>query len=446
MPRRQHMVLSAFFYNPQGDHRLSWRHRAAPGREIFDLDYYRNLAEIAEEAKIDTIFIADHLGIWDTFESGVAHYANARLEPLSLVAALSAVTKKIGFIVTASTSYNEPYNIARTFASLDHLSKGRVAWNVVTSALEEEAKNFGLSANIGHATRYQRAEEFLEVVIKLWDSWEDAALLMDKESGYFADPSKVHYLDHASTHFKVRGPLNVARSPQGRPLIVQAGSSEAGRELATDFADIHFAVFRNEEEGKQYRADVEMRLAKKGRTAESFLLLPGVLPVVASSRQEAGERQAELEELMIDRVSLDLLSSWSGMDLSSHALDGPMPDLPDEAKFDGWRTWLNIVKSETNSSATVRELARKIANTGSVPMVSGTVNDVADQLEGWFSSGIADGFNLMFPLLPDDWINFARSVVPELQRRGLFRTEYEEGTFRDRLSLRLPPNHFLGRG
>lgn len=438
MQRRQHMVLSAFFYNPQGDHRLSWRHPAAPGREIFDLDYYRNLAEVAEQAKIDTIFIADHLGIWDTFESGVAHYANARLEPLSLVAALSAVTKNIGFIVTASTSYTEPYNIARTFASLDHLSKGRVAWNVVTSALEEEARNFGLSANIDHATRYQRAGEFLDVVTRLWDSWEDEALLIDKESGYFANPSKIHYLDHVGTHFKVRGPLNVARPPQGHPLIVQAGSSEAGRELATDYADIHFAVFRNEEEGKQYRVDIEKRLAQKARAPESFFLLPGVLPVVASSRQEAEERQAALEELMIDRVSLDLLSSWSAMDLSSYPLDGAMPELPDEAKFDGWRTWLNIVKSETNNAATVRQLARKIANTGSVPMVSGTVADVADQLEAWFKSGIADGFNLMFPLLPDDWVNFAYSVVPELQRRGLFRTEYEKGTFRDRLQLPRP--------
>lgn len=407
------------------------------------MKYYRNLAAVAEEAKIDTIFMADHLGIWDTFKSGVAHYANARLEPLSLVAALSAVTENIGFIVTASTSYNEPYNIARTFASLDHLSKGRVAWNVVTSALEEEAKNLGLSANIDHATRYNRAGEFLDVVTKLWDSWEDDALLIDKGSGNFADPTKIHYLHHAGTHFNVRGPLNVACPPQGHPLIVQAGSSDAGKELATDYADIHFAVFRNEDEGKLYRKEMEERLKKKGRTPESLLLLPGVLPVVASSRQEAEEREAALEELMIDRVSLDLLSSWSAMDLSSYPLDGPMPELPDAAKFDGWRTWLNIVKSETNSAVTIRQLARKIANTGSVPMITGTVADVADQLEVRFTSGIADGFNLMFPLLPDDWVNFARTVVPELQRRGLFRTEYEQGTFRDRLALARPRNRFV---
>ncbi|NTH22893.1 LLM class flavin-dependent oxidoreductase [Agrobacterium rhizogenes] len=436
------MVLSAFFYNPQGDHRLSWRHPSAPARDILDLDYYRKLAQVAEAAKIDTIFIADHLGIWDTYESGVAHYANARLEPLSLAAALSAVTKNIGFIVTASTSYNEPYNIARTFASLDHLSRGRVGWNVVTSALEEEARNFGLETNISHSVRYERATEFLEVANKLWDSWEDEALLIDKESGYFADPPKIHYLHHTGTHFKVRGPLNVARSPQGHPLIVQAGSSEAGKELATRYADIHFAVYRDAEEGRRYRTDLDERLAKKSRTPDSFLLLPGVLPVVASSRQEAEDRQAALEELMIDRVSLDLLSSWSGMDLSSYSPDGPMPDLPDEAKFDGWRTWLSLVKSETSNSATIREVARKIANTGSVPVVAGTVKDIADQLEAWFKSGIADGFNLMFPLLPDDWLNFAQSVVPELQRRGVFPNEYGPGTLRERLGLERPKNVF----
>ncbi|SCB44191.1 LLM class flavin-dependent oxidoreductase [Rhizobium multihospitium] len=442
MPSRQHMVLSAFFYNPQGDHRLSWRHDNAPKREIFDLDYYRKLVEAAEQAKLDTIFIADHLGIWDTYESGVAHYANARLEPLSLVSALAAVTKDIGFIVTASTSYTEPFNIARTFASMDHISKGRVGWNVVTSALEEEARNFGLDGNIRHATRYQRAGEFLDVVKKLWDSWEDDALLIDKKSGYFADPSKIHYLDHAGEHFKVRGPLNVARSPQGHPLLVQAGSSESGKELATDHTDVHFAVFKSEEEGRRYRADINQRLAQKGRAPDSFVLLPGVLPIVAASRDEAAERHAALEDLMIDRVSIDLLSSWSGVDLSSYPLDGPLPELPDESTFDGWRTWLNIVKNEANKGLTIRQLARKIANTGSVPILSGSPVDVADQLEAWFVAGIADGYNLMFPLLPDDWINFTQSVVPELQRRGLFRTAYEPGTFRERLGLRRPDSQF----
>jgi FMN-dependent oxidoreductase (nitrilotriacetate monooxygenase family) len=436
------MILAAFFFNPQGDHRLSWRHPRAPRHEILDLDYYRRLADVAERAKLDSIFIADHLGIWDTYGSGLAHYANARLEPLSLVAALSAVTKDIGFMVTASSSYTEPYNVARMFASIDHISKGRVGWNVVTSALEEEAANFGRDSNIEHASRYERAGEFLDVAKALWDSWEDDALLIEKDSGFFANPRHVHYLDHQGKHFKVRGPLNVSRSPQGHPLIVQAGSSDAGKNLAARHADVHFAVIRSQDEGLAYRADMNARLAKYGRTPESFKILPGVLPIVAASASEAEEKQAYLETLMLDEVAVDLLSSWAGVDLSAYPLDGPIPDLPDEGTFNGWRTWLALVKDDANKGLTIRQLARKIANTGSVPLVAGTASQVADQLEAWFVSGVADGYNLMFPLLPEDWENFMRSVVPELQRRGLFRTEYEPGTLRDRLGLARPENSF----
>jgi FMN-dependent oxidoreductase (nitrilotriacetate monooxygenase family) len=442
MPRRT-MSLAAFFFNPQGDHRMSWRHERAPRHEVFGLDYYRRLAEAAEDAKLDTIFIADHLGIWDTFESGVAHYANPRLEPLSLVAALSAVTKDIGFIVTASTSYNEPFNIARSFASIDHISQGRVGWNVVTSALTEEALNFGLDGNIEHARRYERAGEFLDVTKALWDSWEDGAVVIDKESGFFADPKRVHYLHHKGPHFRVKGPLNVPRPPQGHPLIVQAGSSDAGKDLAAAHADVHFAVIRSEAEGLLYRADINQRLAKRGRRPESMRLLPGILPIVATSRDEAQDKQTMLERLMIDRVSIDLLSSWAGVDLSTFPLDGPIPELPNEATFNGWRTWLKLVKDEANKNLSIRQLARKIANTGSVPIVAGTVSQIADQLEAWFLSGAADGYNLMFPVLPEDWMNFMTTVVPELQRRGLHRTAYEPGTLRDRMGLSRPDNSFV---
>lgn len=444
MPRRQ-MILAAFFFNPQGDHRLSWRHPRAPGREFLDLDYYRRLAEAAERAKLDTIFIADHLGVWDTYGSGLAHYANPRLEPLSLVSALSAVTKNIGFMVTASSSYNEPFNTARMFASMDHISRGRVAWNVVTSALEEEAANFGRDANIEHAVRYERAAEFLDVAKALWDSWEDDALVIDKATGLFAHREYVHYLEHRGKHFRVKGPLNVPRPPQGHPVIVQAGSSDAGRNLAAAHADVHFAVIRGEAEGLSYRADINNRLAKHGRSPESLKLLPGILPIVGASASEAQEKQDYLETLMLDEVAVDLLSSWAGVDLSLYPLDGPVPDLPDEGTFNGWRTWLALVKDDANKGLSIRQLARKIANTGSVPLVAGTPSQVADQLEAWFVSGAADGYNLMFPLLPEDWLNFMQTVVPELQRRGLFRTEYEPGTLRDRLGLARPQNAFAAR-
>ncbi|HEV2502875.1 MAG TPA: LLM class flavin-dependent oxidoreductase [Mesorhizobium sp.] len=437
-----HIILSAFFFNPQGDHRMSWRHPRAPGREILDFDYYRDLVQTAERAKIDTIFVADHVSIWDSVKSGVAHYANARLEPLTLLAALAGVTRHIGLITTASSSYSEPYNVARFFASLDHISKGRASWNVVTSAMEEEARNFGRDGNIDHALRYERAGEYLDIVKALWDSWEDEALLIDKETGYFADPAKVHAINHKGPHFRVRGPLNVSRPPQGHPLIVQAGSSEDGKNFATAHADAHFAIFSTREDGVRYREDINARLARHGRQPESFKILPGILPIVAGSKDEALERQEYLQTLLPDQVGIDLLSSWSGLDLSAYPPDGPVPPLPDESTFNGGHTSLNRVRQWAKQNLTLREVARRLSNSGSVPTVAGTPVEIADQLEDWFVAGAADGFNLMFPLLPEDWHAFAEKVVPELQRRGLFRTEYEPGTLRDRLGLARPANRF----
>ncbi|WP_131195520.1 LLM class flavin-dependent oxidoreductase [Lichenihabitans psoromatis] len=439
---RRHMILSAFFFNPQGDHRMSWRHPRAPNGEVFDFDYYRGLAETAERAKLDTLFVADHVAIWDSLPSGLAHYANARLEPLTLLSALAAVTRHIGLIGTASSSYSEPYNLARTFASLDHISKGRAGWNVVTSAMDEEALNFGRDRTIEHANRYDRAAEYLDVVTALWDSWEDGAVLIDKQSGFFADPARVHRIDHAGPHFRVRGPLNVPRPPQGHPVIFQAGSSEAGKDLAARYADVHFAVTRSIEEGQSYRTEFDQRLAKFGRTPESFKILPGILPIVAASASEAEERQAYLETLMPDAVGIDLLSSWAGIDLSAYPPEGPLPPLPEEATFDGGRTALNRVKALAIQNRSIREIARTIANSGSIPTVAGTPRQVADHLEAWFLAGAADGYNLMFPLLPEDWVNFAEQVVPDLQRRGLFRQDYEPGTLRDRLALPRPENRF----
>jgi FMN-dependent oxidoreductase (nitrilotriacetate monooxygenase family) len=442
MQQRQ-MILSAFFFNPQGDHRMSWRHPDAPGHEVFGLDYYRHLAEAAEAAKLDAIFIADHVAIWDSFESNVAHYPNARLEPLSLLCALAAVTRHIGLIGTASASYSEPYNLARTFASLDHISKGRAAWNVVTSAMNEEAMNFGRDGNLEHAFRYERATEFLDIVNALWDSWEDEAVRLDRTTGYFADPARVHRIDHTGKHFKVRGPLNVPRPPQGHPVIVQAGSSEDGKQLAAAAADLHFAITRTIEEGQRYRQDFDARLQRNGRSPDSLKILPGVLPIVARSSAEAKEKQELLETLIPDRVSLDLVSGWCGIDLTGLPIDGPLPPLPDEATFDGTRTSLARAREYAAQNLSIREIAR-IARTGTAPVFGGTPTQIADQMEAWFTAGAADGFNLMFPLLPEDWMNFTQQVVPELQRRGLTRAEYQPGSFRDRLGLPRPANRFAG--
>jgi len=436
------MILSAFFFNPQGDHRISWRHPRAPSREVYDLPYFQSLAAASEAAKLDAIFVADHVGMWDTFESNIAHYANPRLEPITLLSALAAVTSQVGLLATASASYTEPYNVARMFASLDHLSHGRAGWNVVTSSMPEEAMNFGHDGNIDHANRYERAGEYLDVVKALWDSIDDDAILLDRDSGLFADVTRIRRINHAGKYLKVRGPLNVPRPPQGHPVIVQAGSSDDGKTLAARHADIHFAVIRSIEEGLKYRADFDVRLAAAGRAPADLKILPGIHPVVAASRDEAREKEEFLQTLVPERIGVDLVSSWCGVDVSAFPIDGPLPPLPDLESYDGQRSNLERMKAFAEQGLSIRDVAHRLINAGAVPSVIGTPADVADQLEEWFTAGAADGFNLMFPLLPEDLTQFCTEVVPELQRRGLAQTDYNGATLRDRLELKRPANRF----
>ena len=436
------MILSAFFFNPQGDHRISWRHPRASLREVYDLPYFQSLAAAGEAARLDAIFVADHVGMWDTYESNIAHYANPRLEPITLLSALAAVTSHIGLLATASATYTEPYNLARMFASLDHLSHGRAGWNVVTSSMPEEAMNFGFDGNIDHGNRYERASEYLDVVKALWDSVEDEALLLDRQTGAFADPQRIHRIAHAGKYLKIRGPLNVPRPPQGYPVIVQAGSSDDGKNLAARHVDVHFAVMRSIEEGQRYRADFDARLAAAGREPQDLKILPGIHPVVASSRDEAKEKEEFLQTLVPERIGVDLVSSWCGIDVSGFPIDGPLPPLPAIETYDGQRSNLERMKAFAEQGLSIREIAYRLINAGAVPSVIGTPADVADQLEAWFTAGAADGFNLMFPLLPEDWLQFCMQVVPELQRRGLAQTEYRGDTLRERLGLKKPPNRF----
>ncbi|PLN90611.1 LLM class flavin-dependent oxidoreductase [Klebsiella quasipneumoniae] len=347
----RHMILNLFFYNPQGDYRFSWRHPDAPEADIFTLDYYASLARKAEAATLDAIFVADHIAVWDTVPSGLSHYANARLEPLTLLSALAAVTEHIGLMATASTSYNEPYNLARYFASLDFLSNGRASWNVVTSWLEEEAANFGLEQLPRHGTRYQRANEFIDVVTRLWDSWEDGAAIFDKARGVFADADKVHHLDYQGEYFRVRGPLNVPRPPQGHPLLVQAGSSEAGKALAAAWSDMHFVFIHSVAEGLAYREEMNQRLRQHGRDPAHFKIIAGVLPVVVNAGEEKAARQQLNEQLMSDQMAIDLLSSYLRMDLSALPRDQPLPPLPNEESFDGIRTALKLIRQYDPLSA-----------------------------------------------------------------------------------------------
>ncbi|WP_336600887.1 LLM class flavin-dependent oxidoreductase [Paraburkholderia bengalensis] len=437
------MILGAFFFNPQGDNRMSWRHPSAPGFEVFSFQYYRDIASLAEAACLDALFIADHVAIWDTYESNVAHYANARLEPITVLAALSAATRHLGLISTLSASYSEPYNVARMFASLDHLSGGRAAWNVVTSGMNEEAMNFGRDATVEHAHRYERAAEYLDVAKALWDSWEDEALKLDRESGQFADATKVHRIAHRGNHFNVRGPLNVPRPPQGHPVIVQAGSSNDGKNLAAAHADLHFSMCRSVEEGLAYRVDFNERLERYERAPQSLKILPGIQPVLAASAAEAQEKREILDSLIPERLGVDLVSSWCEMDLSGLPIDGPLPDLPDEGSYNGQRTNLARLKSFKAQNMTIRQVARQLSISGAAPVVAGTAVEIADFMEEWYRAGVCDGFNLMFPVMPEDLANFTYHVVPELQRRGLAQSSYSEGTLRDKLGLLRPANRLV---
>lgn len=434
-------IFNLFFFNPQGDYRFSWRHPNAPGKEIFTLKYYADLARRAEAAALDNIFIADHVAIWDTVPSGVPHYANPRLEPITLLAALSAVTENIGLMATASTSYTEPYNLARYFASLDHLSGGRASWNVVTSWLPEEAANYGLETLPEHGRRYERAAEFIAVVRKLWDSWEEEAVLIDKQSGYFADPERVHPLNHAGEFFKVRGPLNVPRPPQGHPIVVQAGSSESGKALAAAQADIHFVFMSNIEKGLAYREDMNKRLRENGREPEHFKILGGVLPVVVNTAEEKEQRRALIQTLMNDQMALDLLSTYLRMDMGEYDRHAPLPPLPDEQGFDGLRTALQIIKGY-DPALTVLELGRLLLQSSDSWLVIGTAQEVADTLSEAFHAGAVDGYNLMFPFLPVDFDNFVDQVAPILKESGVMQQAYRPGTLREKLGLPLVGNQF----
>ncbi|HEM8829561.1 TPA: LLM class flavin-dependent oxidoreductase [Raoultella planticola] len=435
------MILNLFFFNPQGDYRFSWRHPQAPGKEIFTLSYYAELARKAEAATLDAIFIADHIAIWDTVPSGLTHYANARLEPITLLAALAAVTEHIGLMGTASTSYNEPYNLARYFASLDFLSNGRASWNIVTSWLEEEAANFGLRQLPRHDNRYQRAGEFIDVVTRLWDSWEEDAVLYDKASGLFADKQKVHHLDHHGEFFNVRGPLNVPRPPQGHPLLVQAGSSEAGKELAATWSDMHFVFIKSVAEGLRYRQEMNQRLLAKGRDPAHFKIIAGVLPVVVNSSGEKEARQQLNNRLMSDRMAIDLLSSYLRMDLSTCAVDQQLPPLPDEETFDGIRTALRLIR-DYDPALTILELGRLLLQSSDSWLLIGSAEEVANGLIEIWRAGAADGFNLMFPLLPGDFDRFVEQVVPILQRSGAMKKSYPPGTLREKLGLPKADNRF----
>ncbi len=439
MPRRRdRMRLGAFLY-PGGHHVAAWRHPSAQADAGVNAAHYRRIARTAEAAKFDLIFLADGVSVrgddLDALSRTAIRYVG-QFEPLTLLSHLSAVTERIGLVATASTTYNEPFHVARKFASLDHLSGGRAGWNLVTSADPREAWNFSRESHLAHANRYARAEEFVDVVRGLWDSYEDDAFVRDSESGRFFDPDKLHLLAHEGAHFSVRGPLNVPRPPQGHPVVVQAGSSEAGKALAARTAEVIFTAQDSLEDAVAFYADVKGRMGRYGRDPDHLKIMPGAFPVVGRTQAEAQDRFAALQELIHPVVGRSLLEQLTGADLSGLPDDAPVPELPET---DGGKSRQDLfVRLARREGLTIRELYLRAAGARGHWVVVGTPERIADALQERFEAQGADGFNIMPPTLPGGLDDFAALVIPELQRRGLFRRDYEAGTLREHLGLPRP--------
>lgn len=443
--RKGHLRLGAFLY-PGGHHIAAWRHPESAADAGRNFRHYVELAQAAEAAKFDLTFLADGAGTRGDnvdFLSRTAHSYVAQFEPLTLLSALAAVTERIGLVGTASTTFNEPYHVARKFASLDHISAGRAGWNLVTSSSAHEAKNFGFDEHLAHTRRYERAVEFAEVVEGLWDSWDEGAFVRDKASGRFFDPAKRHVLNHRGEFFNVRGPLNVERSPQGRPVVVQAGSSEAGKALAARTAEVIFTAQQTLEDAVAFYADVKGRMAAYGREPDDLKIMPGVMPIVGATESEAREKFEALQALIDPAVGLALVSTVTGgFDLSGYPLDGPIPELPEtNASKSRQQLTLELARRE---NLTIRELYLRVAGARGHWQVVGTPRQIADALEERFVHYGADGYNVMPALLPGGLDDFIRLVLPELRRRGLFRSEYEGRTLREHLGLRQPVSRYAG--
>lgn len=442
MSQRPRQLSLGAFLMATGHHVAAWRHPQVPADAGLDIQHYKHLAKVAEAACFDTLFVADSVAAAEG-EIASRMARSDHFEPLTLLSALSAVTERIGLIATATTTYNEPYTVARKFASLDHLSGGRAGWNLVTSDAAAEALNFGRKAHVGHAERYARAREFHDVVLGLWDSWADDAFVRDKASGTYYQPDKLRVLDHQGEHFKVRGPLNVARTPQGRPVVVQAGSSPAGLDLAARTADVVFTAQTSLAAAQAFYADLKGRLAAYGRSRDALKIMPGVFIVVGQSQAEAEDTYAEFQELVEPQVGVALLGRMLGnFDLSAYPLDGPLPPLP--LTDSGQRSRQQLLSElAEREQLNLGQLGRRIAGGRGHYSLIGTPAQIADQMQEWFENDAADGFNVLVPHLPGGLEDVARFVVPELQRRGLFRSEYQGRTLRDHLGLSRPHNPYF---
>lgn len=430
------------FMRPVSIHTAAWRYPGGTPDANFNLKALVKYAQTLERGKFDAFFMADHLAVLNMPMEALKRSATVTsFDPLTLLPALAMATKHLGLIATASSTFEPAYTIARRFASLDHISEGRAGWNLVTTSNPDAALNFGLDDQMPHAERYARAREFFDVVTGLWDSWADDAFIRDVESGVYFEPSRLHVLDHKGKYLKVRGPLNIARPVQGWPVVVQAGASDAGRQLAAETAEMVFAAGGPIDGARAFYADVKSRAAKVGRNPDHIKILPGAFVVVGDSLDEAKEKRARLDGLVNYDSSIAAVSMALGVDARQFDPDKPLPDdIPEtEASKSGRERVIELGKRE---NLTVRQIAGRLGGYGGLGML-GTPAMIADQMEEWLATEACDGFNVMFPYLPGGLDDFVDKVVPELQRRGLFRTEYEGTTLRENLGLPRPENRFF---
>ena len=440
MSERRQLHLGAFM-RPISIHTGAWRYPGAWPDANFNFPRLKYLTQKLEHGKFDAFFMADHLAVLNMPLEALKRSATVTsFDPPTLLPALAAVTERIGLIATGSTTFDLPYHLARRFAALDHLSGGRAGWNVVTTSNPDAALNFGLEQDMEHDERYVRAREFYEVVTGLWDSWADDAFVRDVDSGIYVDPSRLHVLGHKGKYLSVRGPLNVARPVQGWPVIVQAGGSEAGRQLAAETAEAVFAGVNGLADSRQLYADIKGRMRQLGRELDHLKILPACFVVVGDTVAEARAKRALLDSLVHYDSAIASLSIALGHDASRFEPDALLPEIPATNASQSSRE--RVVELARDDELTVRQLAQRLGGFAGLSMV-GTAVTIADQMEEWLETGGSDGFNIMFPFLPAGLDDFVDKVVPELQRRGLFRRDYVGTTLREHLGLPRPANRYF---
>ncbi len=432
------------FMRPVTIHTGAWRYPGARADANFSFEVIRAMARKLEEGKFDAFFMADHLAVLNMPMEALKRSGTVTsFEPMTLLPALAMVTEHLGLVATGSTTYDEPFHVARRFSSLDHISGGRAGWNVVTTANPDASRNFGREDHMDHAERYKRAREFYDVVTGLWDSWADDAFVRDQESGIFFDPEKLHVLDHKGDYLSVRGPLNIGRPVQGWPVIVQAGSSNDGRQLAAETAEAVFTSHTDLEAGRAFYADIKERMVAAGRDPDGIRILPACLVILGDDLEEARAKRAKLDSLVHAESAIASLSIAIGTDASKFDPDGPLPEIPESNATKSGRE--RAIRMAAAEDLTVRQLAQRLGGFSGLCLM-GSPRTVADQMEEWLETEGSDGFTIMFPYVPGGVDEFVDRLVPVLQDRGLFRKEYEGATLRENLGLSRPENRFFGGG